>query len=52
VATWGIAAARIHHAIIPCHYFDHTDAKSWLGFDIEVLAPTTYRQGRSHSGMI
>jgi hypothetical protein len=32
----------IHHAVIPYTYFGHTDAKSWLGFDIVVLATDSF----------
>jgi hypothetical protein len=32
----------IHHAVIPYTYFGHTDPKSWLGFDIVVLATDSF----------
>jgi len=32
----------IHHAVIPYTYFGHTDAKSWLGFDIVVTATDSF----------
>ena len=32
----------IHHAVIPYTYFGHTDAKSWIGFDIVVLATDSF----------
>lgn len=32
----------IHHAVIPYTYFGHTDAKSWLGFDMVVLATDSF----------
>lgn len=32
----------IHHAVIPYTYFGHTDPKSWLGFDIIVLATDSF----------
>ena len=28
----------LHHAVIPYTYFGHTDPKSWIGFDMIVLA--------------
>ena len=32
----------IHHAVIPYTYFGHTDAKSWIGFDVIVLATDSF----------
>ena len=32
----------VHHAVIPYTYFGHTDAKSWLGFDMVVLATDSF----------
>jgi surface polysaccharide O-acyltransferase-like enzyme len=32
----------IHHAVIPYTYFGHTDARSWLGFDVVVLATDSF----------
>jgi len=32
----------IHHAVIPYTYFGHTDAKSWLGFDMIVVATDSF----------
>lgn len=32
----------IHHAVIPYTYFGHTDPKSWLGFDMVVLATDSF----------
>src|SRR5260370_2616467 len=32
----------VHHAVIPYAYFGHTDAKSWLGFDMVVLATDSF----------
>ncbi len=32
----------IHHAVIPYTYFGHTDPKSWLGFDMIVLATDSF----------
>src|SRR5436309_162418 len=32
----------IHHAEIPYTYFGHTDPKSWIGFDIVVLATDSF----------
>jgi hypothetical protein len=32
----------VHHAVIPYTYFGHTDAKSWLGFDIVVLCTDSF----------
>jgi hypothetical protein len=32
----------IHHAVIPYTYFGHTDPKSWLGFDVVVLATDSF----------
>src|ERR1700716_631094 len=32
----------IHHAVIPYTYFGHTDAKSWIGFDMIVLATDSF----------
>jgi len=32
----------VHHAVIPYTYFGHTDAKSWPGFDMVVLATDSF----------
>ena len=32
----------LHHAVIPYTYFGHTDAKSWIGFDVVVLATDSF----------
>jgi surface polysaccharide O-acyltransferase-like enzyme len=32
----------IHHAVIPYTYFGHTDPKSWIGFDVVVLATDSF----------
>jgi surface polysaccharide O-acyltransferase-like enzyme len=32
----------IHHAVIPYTYFGHTDSKSWIGFDMIVLATDSF----------
>lgn len=32
----------LHHAVIPYTYFGHTDPKSWLGFDMIVLATDSF----------
>src|SRR5260221_8817032 len=32
----------LHHAVIPYSYFGHTDPKSWIGFDIIVLATDSF----------
>jgi len=32
----------LHHAVIPYTYFGHTDAKSWAGFDLIVLATDSF----------
>src|SRR5690349_15146203 len=32
----------LHHAVIPYTYFGHTDPKSWIGFDIIVLATDSF----------
>jgi Acyltransferase family len=32
----------VHHAVIPYTYFGHTDAKSWIGFDMIVLATDSF----------
>src|SRR3979411_2045969 len=32
----------VHHAVIPYTYFGHTDPKSWLGFDVVVLATDSF----------
>jgi hypothetical protein len=32
----------IHHAVIPYTYFGHTDPKSWIGFDMVVLATDSF----------
>jgi surface polysaccharide O-acyltransferase-like enzyme len=32
----------LHHAVIPYTYFGHTDAKSWIGFDLVVLATDSF----------
>ena len=31
-----------HHAVIPYSYFGHTDPKSWIGFDMVVLATDSF----------
>ena len=32
----------LHHAVIPYTYFGHTDPKSWIGFDMIVLATDSF----------
>ena len=32
----------IHHAVIPYTHFGHTDPKSWIGFDMVVLATDSF----------
>ena len=32
----------IHHAVIPYTHFGHTDPKSWVGFDMIVLATDSF----------
>jgi hypothetical protein len=32
----------VHHAVIPYTYFGHTDPKSWIGFDMVVLATDSF----------
>jgi peptidoglycan/LPS O-acetylase OafA/YrhL len=32
----------LHHAVIPYTHFGHTDAKSWIGFDMVVLATDSF----------
>src|ERR1700712_2540579 len=32
----------LHHAAIPYTYFGHTDPKSWIGFDVIVLATDSF----------
>jgi hypothetical protein len=32
----------LHHAVIPYTYFGHTDPKSWIGFDVVVLATDSF----------
>lgn len=32
----------LHHAAIPYTYFGHTDPKSWIGFDVVVLATDSF----------
>jgi hypothetical protein len=32
----------LHHAVIPYTHFGHTDAKSWIGFDLVVLATDSF----------
>src|SRR3979490_132847 len=32
----------IHHAVIPYTFFGHTDPKSWIGFDVIVLATDSF----------
>ncbi len=32
----------LHHAVIPYTHFNHTDGKSWLGFDAVVLATDSF----------
>lgn len=31
-----------HHAVIPYTYFGHTDPKSWIGFDVVILATDSF----------
>src|SRR6478672_7902438 len=32
----------LHHAVIPYTHFGHTDPKSWIGFDVIVLATDSF----------
>lgn len=32
----------LHHAVLPYTYFGHTDPKSWIGFDVIVLATDSF----------
>lgn len=32
----------LHHAVIPYTHYGHTDAKSWIGFDMVVLATDSF----------
>jgi len=32
----------LHHSVIPYTHFGHTDAKSWIGFDMVVLATDSF----------
>src|SRR6266568_8051804 len=32
----------LHHAVIPYTYFGHTDPRSWIGFDVVVLATDSF----------
>lgn len=32
----------LHHAVIPYTYFGHTDPKSWIGFDVVILATDSF----------
>jgi uncharacterized membrane protein len=32
----------LHHSVIPYTYFGHTDPKSWIGFDMIVLATDSF----------
>src|ERR1700704_989773 len=32
----------LHHAVIPYTHFGHTDPKSWIGFDMGVLATDSF----------
>ncbi len=32
----------LHHAVIPYTHFGHTDPKSWIGFDVVVLATDSF----------
>ena len=32
----------LHHAVIPYTHFGHTDPKSWIGFDMIVLATDSF----------
>src|SRR2546430_10737614 len=32
----------LHHAVIPYTYFGHTDPKSWIGFDMIILATDSF----------
>ncbi len=40
--TFLTVVVLIHHAVIPYTYFGHTDPKSWLGFDMIVLATDSF----------
>src|SRR5260370_7496254 len=32
----------LHHSVIPYTHFGHTDPKSWIGFDVVVLATDSF----------
>src|SRR3977135_4524046 len=40
--TFLTLAVLFHHAVIPYTYFGHTDPKSWIGFDMVVLATDSF----------
>lgn len=42
IRTFLILVVLLHHAVIPYTYFGHTDPKSWIGFDMIVLATDSF----------
>ena len=42
VRTFLTLVVLIHHAVIPYTYYGHTDPRSWIGFDIVVLATDSF----------
>lgn len=40
--TFLTLAVLLQHAVIPYTYFGHTDPKSWIGFDVVVLATDSF----------
>jgi len=40
--TFLMLMVLLHHSVIAYTYFGHTDAKSWIGFDIVVLATDSF----------
>lgn len=40
--TFLMLTVLLHHAVIAYTYFGHTDPKSWIGFDIIVLATDSF----------
>jgi hypothetical protein len=40
--TFLMLIVLLHHAVIPYTHFGHTDPKSWIGFDVVVLATDSF----------
>src|ERR1700759_3749273 len=40
--TFLTLVVQLHHAVIPCTFFGHTDQKEFFGFDMIVLATDSF----------